>query len=122
MGSETQDAQGSKKARQLLGESHVEGKHIYHQTPKNEAVCPGRKVSLARSERWRENNDPDLFSFSCAKQATKQDSLLLLVKDWHFNLRKYPLGATGRGKVKRKCGHMAYVQEIWIQQIQMRKI
>lgn len=89
---------------------------------KNEAVCPGGKVSLARSERWRENNDPDLFSFSCAKQATKQDSLLLLVKDWNFNLRKYPLGATGRGKVKRKCGHMAYVQEIWIQEIQMRKI
>lgn len=53
---------------------------------KNKEVHPGGKVSLARSGRWRENNNPDLFAFSSAKQATKLDSFLLIY--CHFNFSK----------------------------------
>lgn len=77
-----------RKHDNCLGKAMQQGTTFTIRPQKNKAVHPGGKVSLARSERWRENNDPDLFSFSCTKQATKEDSLSLMVKYLHFNLRK----------------------------------
>lgn len=60
---------------------------------KNKAIHPGGKVSPARSERWRENNNPDLFSFSCAKETTKQDSLFTHGEILPFELKKIAFGS-----------------------------